>query len=359
MILKNKKRLILTSLLTLLPIPVGLLLWDQFPEAMAIHWGITGQADGYASIPFAVFVPPICMLLGHWVCIVFTALDKGNRNRNHKMQNIVLWVIPIICNLSCCGIYALALGLEFSPVGWTLVPLGLMFSIIGNYLPKTKMNYTIGIKVVWAYSSEENWAATHRFAGKIWVVGGIVMALSGFLPHLWAIGVMFGAIAVLCIVPILYSWRFYKKELAEGKDVTIRRSKMNKKLLKISAVFLVLLTVFLVWILFCGDITYDFQDDWLKVDSNMYTGYVIRYEEILDVEYREGNVPGLRVGGFGSFRLLMGYFQNEEFGTYQRYSYYDPDSCVVVKTDRQTIVLSGETAEKSREVYETLLTKIS
>ena len=42
MILKNKKLLILTSLLTLLPIPVGLLLWNRFPETMAIHWGISG-----------------------------------------------------------------------------------------------------------------------------------------------------------------------------------------------------------------------------------------------------------------------------------------------------------------------------
>ena len=359
MILKNKKLLILTSLLTLLPIPVGLLLWNRFPETMAIHWGITGQADGFASVPFAVFVPPLCMLLGHWVCIFFTSLDKGNKDRNKKMQSIVLWVIPLVCNMSCCGIYALALGVEFSPVGWTLVPLGLMFSIIGNYLPKTKMNYTIGIKVVWAYSSEENWAATHRFAGKIWVVGGILMALSGFLPHLWAIGVMFGAIAVLCIVPIFYSWRFYRKELAEGKDVTIRRSKLDKKVLKISAVFLVLLTVFVVWILFSGNITYDFQEDWLKVDSNMYTGYIIRYAEIEDAEYREGNVDGLRVGGFGSFRLLMGYFQNEEFGTHQRYTYYNPDSCIVLTVRGKAVVLSAKTAEETRAVYETLLSKIN
>ena len=62
MILKNKKLLIITSLLTLLPIPLGLLLWNQFPETMAIHFGITGQADGYASPAYAVFVLPVIML---------------------------------------------------------------------------------------------------------------------------------------------------------------------------------------------------------------------------------------------------------------------------------------------------------
>ena len=358
MILKNKKLLILTSLLTLLPIPVGLLLWNRFPETMAIHWGISGQPDGYASVPVAVFVPPLCMLLGHWVCILFTFLDKGDKERNKKMQSIVLWAIPVICNLSCCGIYALALGLQFSPVAWTMVPMGLMFSAIGNYLPKTKMNKTIGIKVVWAYSSEENWNATHRFAGKIWVIGGIVMAISGFLPHLWAIGVMFGAIAVLCILPVIYSWQFYKKELADGKDVKAGYSKADKKILKISGVFLVLLTFFLVWILFTGEITYEFREDWLLVDSNMYTGYVLRYEEIEAVEYRDGNVPGLRVGGFGSFRLLMGYFQNDEFGTHTRYTYYDPEACIVVTVRGKAVVFSGKTAEETKALYQTLLEKL-
>jgi len=359
MILKNKKLLILTSLLTLLPIPVGLLLWDKFPETMAIHWGITGQADGFASIPFAVFVPPLCMLLGHWVCIFFTSLDKGNKHRNKKIQTIILWVIPIICNISCCGIYALALGWEFSPIVWTMAPMGLMFSAIGNYLPKTKMNSTIGIKVVWAYSSEENWNATHRFAGKLWVIGGILMALCGFLPHILAIIFMFGIIAVLCIIPIVYSWQFYKKELAEGKDVKAGYSKTDKKILKFSAVFLFVLTIFVLFILFYGDIQYEFREDWLLVDSNMYTGYVLRYEEIESVEYRDGNVPGLRVGGFGSFKLLMGFFENEEFGTHTRYTYYNPESCIVLTVRGKAVVLSGETAEETQQLYNTLLEKIS
>ena len=357
--LKNKKLLIITSLVTLLPIPVGLLLWNQFPETMAIHWGVTGQADGFASTPFAVFAPPLVMLLTHWFIILVTSFDKGNKNRNQKIQSIVLWTIPVVCNLSCCGIYALALGVEFSPVLWTMVPMGLLFALIGNYMPKTRMNYTIGIRVAWTYTSDENWNATHRFAGKLWVIGGILMALSGFLPHLWAIGAMFGVIAVLCILPIIYSWRFYKKEKAEGKDVSIRAFKSNKKLMKLSVIFLTLITVFIVWTLFYGDITYDFQEDRLLVDSNMYTGYVIRYDQIEALEYREGNAPGLRVGGFGSFRLLMGYFQNEEFGTYQRYTYYDSDAHIVATVRGKAVVLGAETAEETKAVYETLLAKIS
>jgi uncharacterized membrane protein len=359
MILKKKKLLIITSLLTLLPIPIGLLLWNQFPETMAIHFGITGQADGYASPSFAVFVLPLILLAGHWICILATALDKSNKNRNQKLQTIVLWIIPLIGNLSCCGIYALALGWEFSPVAWTMIPMGLLFALIGNYMPKTRMNSTMGIKVPWTYSSEENWNATHRFAGKVWVIGGIIIALCGLLPHGWAVSIMLAGVLVLVILPIFYSWRYYKKELAEGKELKKPGSSMSKKAKLFSGIALALLTVFLCVVLFCGNIEYSFhdayQDTYLLIDTDLYTDYTLYYDTIDHLEFREYNVPGLRVGGYGSFRLLMGFFENQEFGTYTRYTYYNPDACVVITAGDRRIVLSGRDYGETEKLYLDLL----
>ena len=355
MILKNKKLLIATSLLTLLPIPVGLLLWNRFPETMAIHWGITGEADGYASPNFAVFALPLLMLAFHWLCIFFTARDKGNQGKNQKMFHIVLWTIPIISNLSLLGLYAFALDVEFSPVVWTVVPMGLLFALIGNYLPKTRMNSTMGIKIPWAYSSEENWNATHRFAGKVWVIGGIVIALCGLLPHLWAVTIMLAGILVLVLLPVIYSWRYYKKELAEGKELKKPGSSRSKKAKRVSIIASILLTVLLCVILFYGDIHFVYYEDMLFVDTNMYSDFSLPYEKIDSVEFREGNVPGLRVGGYGSFRLLMGFFENEEFGTYTRYTYFKPEACVVITSGEKKIVLSGETYEETETLYLNLL----
>ena len=358
MILKHKKLILITSLLTLLPIPVGLLLWNKFPETMPIHWGITGQADGFASVPTAVFLMPLIMLATHLFCMLVCSLDPGNKNRHQKILHIVLWTVPVICTLSCCGIYALALGVEFSPVLWTTVPMGLLFALIGNYMPKTRMNSTVGIKVPWTYTSEENWNATHRFAGKLWVAGGILMALGGFLPHSWAIGVMFGLILPMTVIPIVYSWRFYETEKKQGKDISAGYSTVDKKIMKGSGIFLVLTTAFVLFMLFFGDIQYVFHEDHLLVDANMYTDYVLRYDAIEDIEYREGNVPGLRIGGFGSFRLLMGFFENEEFGTHTRYTYYDPEACIVATVRGKAVVLSAKTAPETQALYQTLLEKI-
>ena len=207
MIRENKKKLMISSLLILLPILVGLLLWDRLPEHMTTHWGLDGQADGWSSLPFAVFASPLLMLAAQWVCVWFTTRDPGNQGRNKKISALVLWIIPVISNLVSGMTYAIALGLEFSPVAPMAALMGLLFAVMGNYLPKTRMNKTIGIKVYWAYTSEENWNATHRFGGKVWFIGGICMIFAALLPEKWCIAVMMAAILVLCVIPVVYSWR--------------------------------------------------------------------------------------------------------------------------------------------------------
>ena len=358
-ILKNKKALILSSLLILLPIPVGLILWNHFPETMAIHYGITGQPDGYASAPFAIFVPPLILLAGHWVCIFFTTRDPRNQDKNTKPLTLVLWCIPIIGNL-CCGImYALALGVEFSVEVIMGIAMGLMFAAIGNYLPKCKMNSTMGIKISWTYSSEENWNATHRFAGKVWVIGGIATALGALLPGGWGVVLMIAGMIGLAVIPMVYSYRFYKKELAEGKNVKAGYSAMDQKVLKSSGFAVTAILIFVLFVLFAGNIEFQFQEDSLLMDASMYTNYVLYYDAIDSMELRDGNVPGTRVGGFGSARLLMGWFKNEEFGTYTRYTYTNPKSCIVIEAKGKTVVLSGKNAAETQEIYEILLSKIN
>ena len=132
-----------------------------------------------------------------------------------KLQKLMFWIMPAISNLCCGMMYALALGVEFSIHSLMLIVMGLLFAVIGNYMPKTKMNYTIGIKVVWAYTSEENWAATHRFAGKVWVGGGaLIMATSFFGSFVFFMVVTFA----MALTPIAYSYLYYRNHEKENND---------------------------------------------------------------------------------------------------------------------------------------------
>ena len=355
MIRNHKKQLIAASALILLPILVGLLLMDRLPEAFATHWGMDGQADGWSSRSFAIFVPPVIMLALFWVCVFFTGKDPGNQDgRNKKPFAMVLWIVPLLSNLCCGMMYALALGMKFSVTNLMLVVMGLLFLVIGNYMPKCQMNSTIGIKVSWAYTSEENWNATHRFAGRVWVIGGLVMVLSALIP-----GALGGSLFLVCIipmvvVPMVYSWRYYKKQLQRGDELNPLHN-ADRKMTKGSLVAVSVILVIILVIMFAGSIDVTFGDTAFTVDATFHEALTVEYSAIDTLELREGNVPGTREWGFGSARLLLGFFENEEFGTYTRYTYTSPDSCIVITVGEKVLVISGRDPAETQAIYQILL----
>ncbi|MCH5188446.1 MAG: SdpI family protein [Oscillospiraceae bacterium] len=211
MIKKNKWKLLISSIVTLLPVIVGLIMWDSLPERMATHWGFTGAADGFSSRPFAVFALPLILLAGHWVCVIVTAADPKNKNQTQKAVSLVFWICPFVSLFSGAVIYAAAFGMNFSINILLPVVTGLIFIVIGNYLPKCKQNYTMGIKVAWTLENEENWNATHRFGGRVWVIGGVLLMLCAFLPNTVMYYVFIVLISLLGIIPVIYSYVYYRR----------------------------------------------------------------------------------------------------------------------------------------------------
>ena len=92
------------------------------------------------------------------------------------------------------------------------ITMGLMFILLGNYMPKVKHNYTFGIKTPWTFASEIVWNKTHRMAGPMWVAGGVIMMCGIFMPAKVAFVTMFALIILLVIIPMVYSYLEYKKE---------------------------------------------------------------------------------------------------------------------------------------------------
>ena len=356
MIRENRGKLILSSLLTLLPIAVGLVLWKLLPETLATHWGVDGRADGFGSLPYAVFVPPLLILATHWLCILVVAGDPKNRGRNRKPFAMLLWIMPVVSNLSAAVMYGLALGADHSAKDILSIFIGLLFLIIGNYLPKCRQNHTIGIKVPWTFASEENWNATHRFGGRVWMVGGLLIMLTVFLPEALGTRILFVSILVLAVVPIAYSWLYYRRQKARGDAMDPLPAAGKTGKLGLAALLALLL--FVGAMLFTGDIHVTFGQDSFTIEASFYDDLTVAYDRIDSLEYREGDVDGDRLWGVGSFRLLLGSFRNEEFGSYTRYTYYRPQACVILSCDGKTLVLSGKDPEETQSIYQTLSHRI-
>ena len=331
MMKQYKKELIVSTLLALLPIAAGLLLWNRLPGQLATHWGMSG-ADRWSGKAAAVFLRPLLLLAAHYLVLFLVFRDAKNRNQSKKVVGLLFWMIPAVSILVSGITYAVALGWKFRLAGLLFAGLGLMFAAIGNYLP--------------------NWIATHRFAGKVWVIGGLIMVLAALLPEVPRIIVTVLAVAALSILPIAYSYRYHRIHGTKSEP-----DPLSKKISVGMLIFTAVIVVFVAVMLFTGNLHYRFDSDSFTVEASYFDDLTVKYDAIDGIEYREGNVDGTRTYGVGSFRLLLGTFENAEFGTYTRYTYYRPEACVILSVNGKTLVLSGSSAENTRSLYDTLAAK--
>lgn len=208
MIKKNLPKLIITSLIILIPIVIGLILWDKLPDQVPMHWNAQGEVDGYGTKFQAVFLIPLVLVAFQWICVLGTSFDPKKQNINDKMVTLVLWIIPIISLLCNSMVFATALGHKVNVEIIMPLFMGALFVVIGNYMPKCKQSYTVGIKLPWTLDNEENWNKTHRLAGFLWVIGGVVIMATAFLGAFW---LFFIVLIPMVVIPFVYSYLLYKK----------------------------------------------------------------------------------------------------------------------------------------------------
>ena len=359
--MKNKKLvLILSSIVILLPILFGLIFWNSLPESLNTHWGFDGKPDGIMSKTGAIFILPLFLLVFHWLCIWLTEKAVLSDGQNPKLRTIVLWIIPAVSLVANGAVYAGAYELDFSISKLLLVFFGVMFIVIGNYIPKCKQNFTMGIKIKWTLANEENWNATHRLAGKIWVIGGIIMMLCMLLPEKFAFGSMLAIIVVMVTIPTVYSYKYYKKQVKEGradKKPVVKVNEVHKKMgKKVLSVVVIILVIVAVSMFFTG-YEVEFGDTAFKIEAFGYDDLTVEYSVIDSVELTDKVDYGFRSYGYGGIDLLMGRFRNDTFGNYTLYAYRSSNKCVVIKSEGKILVYTGEDTKSTEEFYNKLVEK--
>ena len=204
----QKKTIIFTTILCLLPIVAGLIFWDQLPEQVAIHFNSAGEPDNFAPKALAVLGLPVFLAVIHLFCLFMTDKDPKRQNISAASKMLVLWICPF---LSWLGM-SMTIGFALEAVG-NITPvvsvcLGILFMVIGNYLPKCLPSYTVGIKLPWTLHDEGNWRYTHRIGGFCFTVAGFVTLVSAFFGSEW---LPLAALALAAIVPTVASFLYYKK----------------------------------------------------------------------------------------------------------------------------------------------------
>lgn len=211
---KTNKPLIISTVLCLLPIILALVLYKRLPEKIAIHFDDSGKPDNYLPKALVAFGLPIFLAAINAYTHFRLNNDPKSENASSALKQVAKWVVPMVSVIIMPITLFIAIGTEIAINTIITAIVGVLIVICGNYLPKCKRNYTVGIKLPWTLDNEDNWNKTHRFAGFVWVIGGFLITANAFLPSVYA---MIGIVILLVALPPIYSFFTYKNQRDAGE----------------------------------------------------------------------------------------------------------------------------------------------
>ncbi|MBQ2695767.1 MAG: DUF1648 domain-containing protein [Clostridia bacterium] len=176
--------LIITCAVCLLPILLGVSLWEKLPETMAIHFNIHNQPDGFAGKGFVVFGLPVLMVLLQVFCCFVNDINAKKHGERKKFERATKWIIPVMTIVLQIATLGYGLGWNFDVRKVAALLVGGVLLVIGNYLPKFDYikNYDL---------DSEKARKINRFIGYETVVMGVLFIVSIFLPPVVTLGCIF------------------------------------------------------------------------------------------------------------------------------------------------------------------------
>lgn len=190
------KTLVITCIVCLLPIFLGLALWGDLPDSIAIHFNFYNEPDNFASKKFAVFGLPIMMAALQIVCCFINDINAHKYDRRIKLETVTKWIIPVMSIILQVITFGYSLGWNIDIRKAVAVIVGAIFLVTGNYLPK--LDYINNYNV-----DSEKARKINRFIGFETVIMGILILITIFLPPI-ATAIWLFLLIPYTIISIIY-----------------------------------------------------------------------------------------------------------------------------------------------------------
>lgn len=198
------KIFIITAIVCLLPILLGLALWDRLPDTIAIHFDMYNNPDNFASKEFTVFGMPALMVLLQAFCCFVNDINAHKHGDRKKLELVTKWIIPVMTIIlqAVTLSYALGAGLDIRRIVAVIV--GVIMIVTGNYTPK--LDYVKNSDI-----DTEKARRINRFIGIMSVIAGIIFIISIFFKPIATV------IALLLLIPYAVICIIYGIKVGRGQ----------------------------------------------------------------------------------------------------------------------------------------------
>ena len=194
--------------------------WNRLPEKIPLKYDLNGEPLLYGGKSELLIVMAIMITVNIGVYLLLVNIHRVDPKKKYREENLprmrrLAFAISIFVSAITCFIVYNSLGpsSKFNSK-FIVFAVGLLFTVVGNYMYNIKPNYFAGIRLPWTLENEDNWKKTHMLAGKLWFAGGLLIALAAlFLAGKLVLIFTFATIGILTIIPAVYSYRLYKNQL--------------------------------------------------------------------------------------------------------------------------------------------------
>ena len=213
-----KKHLInaIAILIALVPVAYLAIIWESLTQIVPVHFDAEMKPNRMGDKSELWLVAGLMTGASLLVYFLLTNIHKIDPKRKGRPQSSAFQklALGLVVFISALGFLILQTVKGEMDLQSLLFPLmGLLFAFIGNYMVNIKPNYFAGFRLPWTLNSDENWRKTHHLGGKLWFAGGILIAIVClFLPAPVGFGFFIGMILLMVIIPVVYSYRFFKKQ---------------------------------------------------------------------------------------------------------------------------------------------------
>jgi uncharacterized membrane protein len=212
---KNTPNLLVALIMLAIPFGYAAYVYPSLPSTIPTHFNIKGEADGFGGKDTIFLGPGIMSVVGLFTFFLLSNLKNFDPKRfksedDGMFKKFALFMVIFMSIMGLIITYS-ATGAKINITKLLLPFLGVVFAIMGWYMPKLHQNYFAGFKLPWTLENVDNWNETHKLAGKVWLYGGIVQAIGTLvLPSVPAFIVFITSIAVMVIIPSVFSYRMFK-----------------------------------------------------------------------------------------------------------------------------------------------------
>ena len=215
-----KKKMVVFYSLMFLPLVVVLIALQFLPEQIPAHYDMNNQVTRWGSKYETLIFPVITVLFGYFMLAMAKLSSKQEENGSNNKNVCIVTGIASLALFNAMTVYFLyadfnsfvnlsSIALDINQLLFEL--LGVSMVLLGNIMPKLRMNSVVGLRTVWSIKNETAWKKSQRFGGISFIVGGIIIIIvcfltKGFSCFWWTMSI----VAVLLIINTCYTYTLSK-----------------------------------------------------------------------------------------------------------------------------------------------------